>query len=62
MFWGLDRTTLFLTSGALGLVLGTVCLGPIARKIDKKYYAAALSTVIGLCFLAFFFVPKGRPG
>ena len=60
--WGLDRTTLFLTSGALGLVLGTVCLGPIARKIDKKYYAAGLSLVTGLCFLAFFFIPKGQFG
>jgi glycoside/pentoside/hexuronide:cation symporter, GPH family len=62
VLWGLDRTTLFLTSGALGLVLGTVCLGPVARKIDKKYYAAALSTVTGLCFLVFFFVPKGQFG
>src|SRR3954469_21176297 len=59
---GLDRTTLFLTSGALGLVLGTVCLGPIARKIDKKHYAAALSTVTGVSFLAFFFIPKGEFG
>jgi GPH family glycoside/pentoside/hexuronide:cation symporter len=62
VFWTLDRTTLFLTSGALGLVLGTLCLGPIARKVDKKYYAAALSTVTGLCFLAFYFVPKGAFG
>lgn len=60
--WTLDHTTLFLTSGALGLVLGTVCLGPIARKVDKKYYAAALSFVTGLCFLAFFFIPKGQFG
>ncbi len=60
VFWRLDHTTLFLTSGALGLVLGTLCLGPIARKVDKKYYAAGLSLVTGLCFLAFFFVPKGQ--
>jgi GPH family glycoside/pentoside/hexuronide:cation symporter len=60
--WGLDRTTLFLTSGALGLVVGTLCLGPIARKIDKKYYAAALSLMTGLSFLAFFFIPKGQFG
>ena len=60
--WGLDRTTLFLTSGALGLVLGTVCLGPVARRIDKKYYAAVLSLVTGVCFLSFFFVPKGHFG
>jgi glycoside/pentoside/hexuronide:cation symporter, GPH family len=62
VIWTLDRTTLFLTSGALGLVLGTICLGPIARKVDKKYYAAALSLVTGLCFLAFFFIPKGQFG
>lgn len=62
VFWGLDRTTLFLTSGALGLVLGTLCLGPIARRIDKKYYAAGLSLTTGLCFLAFFFIPNGQFG
>ncbi len=62
VIWTLDRTTLFLSSGALGLVLGTMCLGPIARKIDKKYYAAALSLVTGLCFLSFFFVAKGQFG
>src|SRR5678816_4452887 len=62
VIWTLDRITLFLTSGALGLVLGTMCLGPIARKIDKKYYAAALSLVTGLCFLSFYFVPKGQFG
>jgi len=60
VFWRLDHTTLFLTSGAMGLVLGTLCLGPIARKVDKKYYAAGLSLVTGLCFLAFYFVPKGN--
>lgn len=60
--WWLDRTTVFLTSGALGLVLGTICLGPIARKIDKKYYAAGLSLVTGVCFLSFFFVPTGQFG
>lgn len=60
LIWRLDHTTVFLTSGALGLVLGTICLGPIARKVDKKYYAAALSLVTGLCFLAFYFVPKGN--
>lgn len=62
VIWTLDRTTLFLASGALGLLLGTICLGPIARKVDKKYYAAGLSLVTGLCFLAFFFVPKGQFG
>jgi GPH family glycoside/pentoside/hexuronide:cation symporter len=58
IFLGLDRSTVFLTTGALGLVLGTACLGPIARKIDKKYYAAILSALTGLCFMAFYFLPK----
>ena len=55
---GLDRSTVFLTTGSLGLVLGTACLGPIARRIDKKYYAATLSAITGVCFVAFFFLPK----
>lgn len=56
---GLDRSTLFLTAGALGLVLGTVCLSGFARRIDKKYYAAGLSVVTGLCFASFYLIPPG---
>lgn len=62
IFLGLDRSTVFLTAGALGLVLGTVCLSSVVRKVDKKYCAAALSTITGLCFAAFFFVPKDQYG
>jgi glycoside/pentoside/hexuronide:cation symporter, GPH family len=58
IFLGLDRSTVFLTVGSLGLVLGTACLGPIARMIDKKYYAATLSVITGLCFVSFFILPK----
>jgi len=57
-FLGLDRSTIFLTTGSLGLVLGTACLGSVARRIDKKYYAAALSAITGVCFAAFFVIPK----
>jgi GPH family glycoside/pentoside/hexuronide:cation symporter len=60
--FGLDRSTIFLTTGSLGLVLGTACLGSIARRIDKKYYAAALSIITGLCFGSFFFLPKDAFG
>jgi GPH family glycoside/pentoside/hexuronide:cation symporter len=62
LFGQLDRSTVFLTTGSLGLVLGTACLGSIARKIDKKYYAAALSIVTGVCFIAFYFIPKDSFG
>ena len=37
-------------------------LGSIARKIDKKYYAAALSAITGVCFASFFFLPKDDYG
>lgn len=62
IFHGLDRTTIFLTTGSIGLVLGTACLGSIARRIDKKYCAAVLSVVTGICFGAFFFLPKDSFG
>ncbi len=58
IFLGLDRSTIFLSTGSLGLVIGTACLGSIVRRIDKKYCAAALSTVTGLCFGLFFFLPR----
>ncbi|HWA28710.1 MAG TPA: MFS transporter [Lacunisphaera sp.] len=59
LFGWLDRSTVFLTSGAIGQVLGTACLGPIATRIDKKYYAGWLSVVTGVCFLSCYFIPKG---
>ncbi len=62
LFGRLDRSTVFLTTGAIGLVLGTACLGSIARRVDKKYCAAALSAITGVCFLAFYFVPKENFG
>lgn len=58
IFAGLDRSTVFLTTGSLGLVLGTACLGSIARRIDKKYYAATLSAITGVCLAAFYFIPR----
>jgi len=62
VWFGLDRSSLFLTAGALGLVLGTVCLSPFVRRIDKKYYAAALSGITGVSFASFYFVPADAFG
>ena len=69
---GFDSTPVFWRPGShhpvpdqrrAGLwLLGTVCLGPIARRVDKKYFAAGLSLVTGLCFLAFYFMPRGQFG
>ncbi len=57
-----DRTTVFLSTGMMAQIAGTVMLGFIARRVDKKYAAAAMCTITGLSFLAFFFLPKDQYG
>ena len=44
------------------MMLGTGCLGVFARRIDKKYFAAGLSAITGVCFLSFYFLPKENYG
>ncbi|MFC1493944.1 MFS transporter [Thermodesulfobacteriota bacterium] len=53
-----DQTTIFLSTGMLAQIAGTIMLGFIARKIDKKYAAAILCTITGLCFMSFWFLPR----
>ena len=60
VFHGLDRTTVFLSTGMLAQVVGTMVLVFLARRVDKKYAAAGLCAVTGLCFMTFYFLPKGR--
>jgi GPH family glycoside/pentoside/hexuronide:cation symporter len=55
-----DRTTIFLSSGMLAQVVGTVVLGFLARRVDKKFAAAGLCAVTGVCFMTFYFLPKDR--
>ena len=52
-----DKTSIFLSTGMLAQIAGTIMLGFIARKIDKKYAAAILCTITGLCFMLFYFLP-----
>ncbi len=58
----LNPSTVFLTVGSLALMLGTAGIGVVARKIDKKYFASALSAIAGLCFASFFVLPKDSFG
>ena len=53
-----DKTSIFLSVGMLAQIAGTIMLGFLARKIDKKYAAALLCTITGLCFMTFWFLPK----
>jgi GPH family glycoside/pentoside/hexuronide:cation symporter len=57
-FLKFDRFTIFISVGMLAQVVGTLGLSFLARKLDKKYAAASLCTVTGLCFLTFYFIPK----
>ena len=55
-----DRFTIFISVGMLSQVIGTLGLSFLARKLDKKYAAAGLCTTTAICFIAFYFIPKGN--
>ena len=55
-----DRTTVFLSTGMLAQLVGTLVLSFLARRVDKKYAAAGLCAVTGVCFLTFYFLPRDR--
>lgn len=57
LFGTLDRSTVFLSTGMLGQILGTMSLGFIVRRVDKKKLAAVLSWVTGISFAVFFVLP-----
>lgn len=58
VFWGLDKTTVFLSIGMLAQITGTLGLSFIAERVDKKWAAAALCMVTGACFSSFYFLPE----
>jgi glycoside/pentoside/hexuronide:cation symporter, GPH family len=60
VFLGLDHFTVFISVGMLAQVIGTLGLSFLARKLDKKYAAVGLCTTTALCFIAFYFIPKGN--
>ena len=60
VLFGLDRSTVFLSTGALSMMIGTGLMGTVARRIDKKFAAAALSAITGVCFLAFYVLPPDQ--
>ncbi len=55
-----DRADIFLSTGMMAQIAGTAVLGFIARRVDKKYAAAGLCAVTGLCFMTFYFLPKDQ--
>lgn len=57
LFGTFDRSTVFLSTGMLGQIFGTLALGCIVRRVDKKKLAAVLSWITGLSFAVFFVLP-----
>jgi GPH family glycoside/pentoside/hexuronide:cation symporter len=62
IFLNLDHTTIFLSTGMLAQVAGTVMLSFIARRLDKKYAAAGLCAITSVSFLTFYFLPMDQFG
>ncbi|MBN1975093.1 MAG: MFS transporter [Sedimentisphaerales bacterium] len=55
-----DRADIFLSTGMLAQIAGTIALGFLARRIDKKYAASILCAITGISFMAFYFLPKDK--
>lgn len=57
LFWVLDKSTVFLSSGMLCQVLGNLGLAFVAGKVDKRNAATVLTLITGACYAVFYFVP-----
>ncbi len=62
VFWGMDKTSLFLSSGRLMMMLGVLCVGFLVKLIDKKPLAAALTLITAACWFSFYFIPVDMYG
>ncbi len=62
VFWFLDHTSLFLSTGMLAQMLGAICLSFVARTADKRLVATLLTLVTAVAFGAFYFIPKENFG
>jgi glycoside/pentoside/hexuronide:cation symporter, GPH family len=57
LFGRLDRSSVFLASGMACMMLGTLCLGFAAHRVDKRKLAVLLTSITALCFGVFYFLP-----
>ncbi len=54
----LDRVSVFLSSGMLSQMLGSLCLSFFARLADKRAVSILLTFATAVCYGAFYFIPK----
>ena len=57
LFLGMDKTSLFLSSGKFMMMLGIFCVGFLVKRIDKKPLATALTLITAVCLFSFYFIP-----
>lgn len=62
LFWFLDKSTIFLSSGMLCQVLGNLGLAMVAGRLDKRRAAVWLTLITGACYAVFFVLPKDNFG
>lgn len=57
LFLGMDKTSLFLSSGKFMMMLGIFCVGFLVKRVDKKPLATALTLTTAACLFSFYFIP-----
>jgi GPH family glycoside/pentoside/hexuronide:cation symporter len=57
VFLGMDKTSLFLSSGKFMMMLGIFCVGFLVKRIDKKPLATTLTLITAACLFSFYFIP-----
>jgi glycoside/pentoside/hexuronide:cation symporter, GPH family len=62
IFLGMDRTSLFLSTGRLMMMLGVLCVGFLIKRIDKKPLSAFLTLGTAVCWSSFYFIPTHMYG
>jgi GPH family glycoside/pentoside/hexuronide:cation symporter len=57
VFLGMDKTSLFLSSGKFMMMLGIFCVGFLVKRVDKKPLATTLTLITAACLFSFYFIP-----
>jgi GPH family glycoside/pentoside/hexuronide:cation symporter len=58
LFGQLDRITVFISLGMACQMIGSYCLSFFAKVADKRVLSYSLTTVTGICWAAFYIIPK----
>jgi len=57
LFWFIDRTSVFFTSGTIAMVIGAAMSKPLCSRFSKKNLMMVLTGLHGVMITLFFFIP-----